>query len=117
MALRKFVERLTKPVEDLDREELVEFCSALACTRADELEPRARARVAGEVQSVRVVPRAGSPSLEVTISDGRGQLVGVFFGRRKLSGLTPGRRLILEGVVSPLGKRNVMYNPLYEFLA
>ena len=114
--LRKFVDRLTKPVEHLDREKLVEFCDALGCHHCDELEPRAAARVVGEVQVVRVVPRAGAPSLEVTLSDGRGQVTGVFFGRRHLAGLTPGRRLVLEGVVAPTGKRNFMYNPVYELL-
>lgn len=116
MALRKFVERLTKPVEDLDREKLVEFCDALGVRHTDELESRVLARVAGEVQTVRIVPRAGSPSLEVTVSDGRGQVVGIFFGRRKLAGINPGRRLLLEGVVAPERNRSFMYNPVYELL-
>lgn len=114
--MRKLVERLTKPTEDLDRERLIQFCSGLDCTRANELKPRAVNRVAGEVQSVRVVPRAGSPTLEVTLSDGHATVVGIFFGRRKLAGLVPGRRLVLEGVVAPVGNRNVMYNPVYELL-
>jgi hypothetical protein len=117
VGVRKFVERLTKPVEDLDREKLIEFCSALDCKKTDELQPRVVNRVAGEVQSVRVVPRAGSPTLEVTMSDGHASVVGIFFGRRTLAGLSPGRRLVLEGVVAPLGNRNVMYNPVYELLA
>ena len=117
VGVRKLVERLTKPVEDLDREQLIEFCSALNCRKASELQPRALNRVAGEVQSVRVVPRAGAPTLEVTLSDGHASVVGIFFGRRKLAGLSPGRRLVLEGVVAPLGNRNVMYNPIYELLA
>lgn len=116
MGVRKLVERLTKPTEDLDREKLIEFCAALECKKTDELVPRAHNKVAGEVQSVRVVPRAGSPTLEVSLSDGHGQVVGIFFGRRKLAGLIPGRRLMLEGVVAPVGNRNVMYNPVYELL-
>jgi hypothetical protein len=116
-ALKKIVERLTKPVEDLDRERLVEFCDAVGGARScDDLEPRALARVAGEVRSVRIVPRAGAPSLEVVVSDGRGQLTAVFFGRRRLVGLSPGRKLLLEGVVSRQGGRSFMYNPVYELL-
>lgn len=115
-ALRKLVERLTKPIEDLDREQLVAFCDGLDCRRSDQLTPRTHARVAGEVTSVRVVPRAGSPSLEVTISDGHGHVVGVFFGRRRLGGLTPGRRLIFEGMVSSDGHRHLIYNPAYDLL-
>ncbi|HEY3241354.1 MAG TPA: OB-fold nucleic acid binding domain-containing protein [Acidimicrobiia bacterium] len=117
MALKKMVERLTKPVEEQDREKLVQFCDALDVTRCDDLKPRVHTRVAGEVSSVRVVPRAGSPTLEVTVTDGRGSVVGVFFGRRRLAGLTPGRRIVLEGVVAPSGKRAYIYNPVYELLA
>jgi RecG-like helicase len=116
-ALKKLVERLTKPVEDLDREKLVKFCATVGgCRPCDELQPRTLARMAGEVQSVRIVPRAGAPSLEVAVSDGRGQLTAVFFGRRKLAGLSPGRKLLLEGVVSLQGTRRFMYNPIYELL-
>ncbi|MDQ3944209.1 MAG: OB-fold nucleic acid binding domain-containing protein [Actinomycetota bacterium] len=116
MALKKMVGRLTKPVEEQDREKLVRFCDALGVTHCDEVQPRVHTRVAGEVSSVRVVPRAGAPSLEVTVTDGRGSVVGVFFGRRRLAGLTPGRRLVLEGVAAPQGKRCYMYNPVYELL-
>jgi hypothetical protein len=117
MALKKLVERLTKPVEDLDREKLVKFCSAVSGSRpCDQLPPRALVRVVGEVQSVRIVPRAGAPSLEVAVSDGRGQVTAVFFGRRRLAGLSPGRKLLLEGVVAPQGSRQFMYNPIYELL-
>jgi RecG-like helicase len=115
-ALRKLVERLTKPVEEQDREKLEEFCSKLGVARCDEVTPREPARVAGEVQTVRIVPRAGSPSLEVTVGDGRGQVVGVFFGRRKIAGISPGRRLVLEGVAARQGGRIYMYNPIYELL-
>jgi hypothetical protein len=68
------------------------------------------------VQSVRIVPRAGAPSLEVALSDGRGQVTAVFFGRRRLAGLSPGRKLLLEGVVAPQGTRRFMYNPIYQLL-
>ena len=57
-----------------------------------------RVKVGGEVRSVRIVPRAGAPALEVTVSDGRGSIVGVFLGRRKIAGLSPGRKVAFEGV-------------------
>jgi hypothetical protein len=117
MALKNFVNRLTKPVEEHDREKLLEFCSRLeGCHATDELQPRTVARVVGEISSVRIVPRAGAPSLEVGVSDGRGMVTAVFFGRKKIGGLTPGRRLVVEGMVAPLGNRAFMYNPVYELL-
>jgi RecG-like helicase len=118
MALKNFVNRLTKPVEEHDREKLLEFCSRReGCHATDELRPRTVARVVGEISSVRIVPRAGAPALEVGVTDGRGVVTAVFFGRRKLAGLTPGRRLVVEGMVAPLGNRTFIYNPVYELLA
>ena len=117
MGVKNLVSRLTKPVEEHDREKLVEFCSSLeGCHSIDELQPRRVAKVVGEVSSVRIVPRAGAPSLEVGVTDGRGHVTAVFFGRKKIAGLTPGRRLVLEGMVAPLNNRAFMYNPVYELL-
>ena len=73
-------------------------------------------RIAGEVQGLRVVPRAGSPSVEVTVSDGSGRAVAVFLGRRRLHGLDPGRGVVLEGVARKEGNRTVLLNPAYTLL-
>src|SRR5918992_3798091 len=106
MGVKDLVNRLTKPVEEADREKLVEFCSHLeGCQPCDNLQPRQLARIAGEVSSVRIVPRAGSPSLEVGVTDGRGTVTAVFFGRKKLAGLNPQRRVVLEGMIAPQGNR------------
>ncbi len=43
-------------------------------------------------------------------------ITAVFLGRRKILGISPGRRVFLEGVVANDGGTNVMYNPLYEFV-
>ena len=117
MGVKDLVSRLTKPVEEVDREKLVEFCSKLEGVQpCDQLEPRTVARVVGEVSSVRIVPRAGAPSLEVGVTDGRGAVTAVFFGRKKIAGLNPGRRVVIEGMVAPLNNRPFMYNPVYELL-
>ena len=118
MALKNLVSKLTKPVEEHDREKLVEFCSQLeGCQSCDQLEPRKVAKVVGEISSVRIVPRAGAPSLEVGVTDGRGTVTAVYFGRKKIAGLSPGRRVVVEGMVAPLHHRVFMYNPVYELLA
>jgi len=117
MGVKNLVNRLTKPVEETDREKLVEFCSQLeGCESCDQLEPRKVAKVVGEISSVRIVPRAGAPSLEVGVTDGRGMVTAVFFGRKKIAGLTPGRRVVIEGMVAPLHNRVFVYNPVYELL-
>lgn len=113
MALRKFVEKLTKPTEELDREQLTAWCDARGGTPLDAIQSRRPVFVAGEVRSVRIVPRAGAPALEVTISDGRGAVTAVFLGRRKIVGITPGRRMTLEGVVASDVHDRLMFNPVY----
>ena len=115
MALRKFVDRLTKPTDEVDREKLAAWCSGAGCPALNEIVARKPVRVGGEVRSIRIVPRAGADALEATITDGHGVLTAVFLGRRKIAGISPGRRVFLEGVVAYDGSSNVMYNPLYEF--
>jgi len=109
------VEKLTKPVEEADREQLVVWCSQHEAVPIADIELRQPVRIAGEVRSVRIVPRAGADALEASVSDGGATLTAVFLGRRKIPGVSPGRRVILEGVVTKDGTSNVMYNPLYEF--
>lgn len=116
MALGKVVKRLTKSVDELDREALERYCAALGVTPMSDITPRQPARVAGEIRSVRIVPRAGADSLEVNVSDGRGSVVGVFLGRRKIAGMTPGRRVVLEAVAARDGSRFILYNPEYQLL-
>lgn len=117
MAFKKMVERLTRPVEEIDREQLTAFCDSRDLAAMDDITPRTHVRVGGEVRSVRIVPRAGAPALEVTVSDGRGSVVGVFLGRRKIAGLSPGRRVAFEGVAARNGKRYLVFNPMYELLS
>src|SRR4051812_32774721 len=116
MALKKMVQRLTKPVEEIDREQLTAFCDARHLAAMDDIAPRKRVKVGGEVRSVRIVPRAGAPALEVTVSDGRGSIVAVFLGRRKIAGMSPGRKVAFEGVAARNGKRYLVFNPIYELL-
>jgi hypothetical protein len=117
MALKNLVGRITKSVEDTDREQLDAFCDNLPdLTRLDQLPLRIPVRFAGEITSVRIVPRAGAPALEVTISDGRGSVVAVFLGRRKIAAMSPGRRIEAEGVAVARGPERLVYNPWYRFI-
>jgi hypothetical protein len=119
MAFRKFLQRLNTPVSELDSDRLREFCAAQADVIAiGELAPRQLGTVVGEISSIRIVPRAGSPSLEATITDGTGSIVAVWTGRRRIAGVSPGKRLVLEGRGMPAGSgtRLLVYNPRYELL-
>jgi hypothetical protein len=119
MALKNLFKRLTEDVTKLDDERLRRFCAAKeGVTPIGELKPRVEGTVVGEITSLRIVPRAGSPSLEATVSDGGGSLVVVWTGRRKIAGVTPGKRLVVSGRATPQGPKDRLYvfNPRYELL-
>ena len=119
MAIKKLLQRLSAPVSELDQERLRQFCAALpGVTRIAELAPREEAAVVGEITSLRIVPRAGSASLEATVSDGTGSVAASWTGRRRIAGVTPGRRLVISGRGAPGGPggRLIFFNPRYELL-
>jgi hypothetical protein len=114
--LRKLRQRLAQSVEELDEDRLRNRCQALDVTPIGEVKLRQRIRLGGEVQGLQVVPRAGSPSLEVTVADGTGRAVAIFTGRRRLGGLDPGRTILVEGVARRERGRVLLLNPAYTLL-
>ncbi len=78
---------------------------------------RHRVRVAGRVKSVRVQPRAGTANLECVLADETGRLLLVFQGRRRIPGVQPGARLVVEGMVGDWARRQAILNPDYELVA
>ena len=77
---------------------------------------RRRVKVAGRVQALRVQPWAEVASLEITVGDGTGALTAVFLGRRRISGITLGTRLALDGMVTDVRGRLAIMNPAYQLL-
>ena len=118
MALRKLVKGLRSSTDDLHRERLTgRFDPAVLDTiEIASVIYRERIRIAGEVARLRVVPRAGSPSLEVTVDDGTGRALVVFTGRRRIIGIDPGRSLVIEGTARMVHNRAVLMNPAYTLL-
>jgi len=119
MALKKLFKNLTTSTSELDAERLRKFCeSRQGVVSIVELPPRVEGTVVGEIMSMRIVPRAGSPSLEATITDGSGSIVVVWTGRRKIAGVTPGKRLVVSGRGAATGPKGrlLMFNPSYELL-
>jgi RecG-like helicase len=86
-------------------------------TPIGEAQWRQRVRVAGRVRSVRVQPRAGTSNLECVLVDDTGKLLLVFQGRRRIPGIQPGARLVVEGMVGDWARRQAILNPDYELIA
>jgi hypothetical protein len=120
MALRNLVRRFAvKNVADEDLARLKTFCAGRAdTTPIADVAPRSEAVVVGEISALRIVPRAGSPSLEAVITDGTGSLTAVWTGRRRIAGVAPGKRLVISGRGAPTGPsgRLEILNPRYELL-
>jgi hypothetical protein len=115
--LSKLRTKLNQTVEEIDDERLLDRCKALGSVDITDAPLRVPVRLGGEIQGLQVVPRAGSPSLEVTIADGTGRAVAVFTGRKRLPGVDPGRRVVIEGVGRMERGRMLLVNPAYTLLA
>ncbi|MGH9247243.1 MAG: hypothetical protein ACRD29_23605 [Acidimicrobiales bacterium] len=116
MGLKEKLRKLTAPVEELEQARIQDRCAVLNLTPIDAAELRTPIRVGGEIQKVQIVPRAGSPSLEVTVSDGHGKAIGVFTGRSRIAGVTIGRNVVFEGVARKERDRLVVLNPAYTLV-
>jgi hypothetical protein len=119
MVLKKLFKNLTTPMPELDAERLRKFCeSRQGVISISDLPPRVQGTVVGEITSLRIVPRAGSASLEATITDGTGSVLVVWTGRRKIAGVAPGKRLVISGRGAATGPKGrlLMFNPSYELL-
>jgi hypothetical protein len=117
MGLRDRMKRLSASVEEIDAERLRgRYSETQGCTAISDCGGRQRVKVVGEIQAIRVVPRAGSPSVEVTIDDGTGEVVAVFTGRSRIGGLGHGKGVIVEGMGRPEGDHLEILNPSYTLL-
>jgi hypothetical protein len=117
MGLSDLRRRLTASVQQLDQARLQERYQGLDIAPIGEAPLRVPVRMGGEVQETRVVPRAGSPSLEVTVSDGTGRATAVFTGTKKLHGLNLGRGVLIEGIARMERGHLILLNPAYTLLA
>ena len=80
------------------------------------VQARQHVRVRGQVFRIKLRPSEGMPALEVTIIDDSGSAVIVWSGRRSIGGVGLGRRLVVEGVPTQVGKKLTFTNPAYELL-
>ena len=116
MGLRNLAKRFTTTTEELDQARLQERFCHVDVVSISEAVTRQPVRICGEVVAMQIVPRAGSPSLEVTVGDGTARAVAVFTGRRRIGGIQPGRGVVLEGVAGKVAGRLQMLNPAYTLL-
>ena len=111
-------EKLTRAPEEVRAKNLSVWASAVeGALPISDVRPRQQCRVAGVIQNIRIDPRAGSGSIEATITDGTGELVAKWLGRQSLSGIGLGVGLVLEGIVGtdPAGEPTIL-NRAYQLV-
>lgn len=116
MGFKDLAKRLTSSVRELDQTRLQSRYEGVGLTSIADAPLREPIRLGGEVVAMQVVPRAGSPSMEITISDGTARATAVFTGRRRIGGMDPGRGVLFEGVGRLEQGRIVLVNPTYTLL-
>jgi hypothetical protein len=115
---RRFFKRFTQDESERRAGNIRDWAASVpGCTLIAQAQPRSVVRVAGVVEGLRVRPREGVPAIEALIGDGSGQLTAVWLGRRQISGLTLGARIIVEGRLGGEAGKLVVMNPKTDFAA
>lgn len=74
-------------------------------------------RVAGVVESMKVIPQGNSSQLEVQIYDGTDRIYAVWLGRRRIEGIDLGMGLVLEGMLGRHRGMLQIINPAYTLVS
>ena len=70
--------------------------------------------VSGVLRTVTLRPRGGVPALEAELDDGSGVITVVWLGRRRITGVDPGRSVTVAGCIGRQNEVPIMFNPRYE---
>lgn len=111
---RRLVRRLTSDVAELDADDLSERSQAGGAQRACDCQCGQEAVVLGRLRSVDMSPKNSTPTLEAELFDGTGGVTLVWLGRRRITGIEPGRTIKARGRIAVRDGRKVLYNPYYE---
>lgn len=115
-SLRERWARLVAPQYEVHAETERVTAARLGGTPVADLPLRSQVTVCGTLRSVTLRPRAGVPALEAELYDGTGSLSLVWLGRRQITGVDPGRRVRVRGLVTDVQGRRVIFNPGYELV-
>ncbi|HVU92510.1 MAG TPA: OB-fold nucleic acid binding domain-containing protein [Jatrophihabitans sp.] len=108
--------RLTASASRLDAHELQEQVEQRRCVPLRELKPGGCVEVVGRLRSVVYTPSETVPTLEAELFDGSDSVALVWLGRRRITGIEPGRRIAARGRVGSHNGQKAIYNPWYELL-
>jgi RecJ-like exonuclease len=105
--------RIAASTHELDANELQDDAAKMSCCPLSELRRGSQARVTGRLRSVTYTPRETVPTLAAELFDGSAAIELVWLGRRRIAGVEPGRRVLVEGRVGVHDGNLAIYNPRY----
>jgi len=117
MSRRDEAKRSRSDRDEFEHERLRRRFQPINATPIAEMPCRQHSQVAGEIKRMHTAPRNGVPALEVVLSDGTGDAIAIFTGRRAIPGIENGRSILIEGVARDERGRRVVLNPAYTLLA
>lgn len=110
----RLIQRLTRSRAQQEAHELQRENVDRACLSICDCSPGSTVTIAGTVRAMSIRPRSQVPSLEIDLYDGTGSVRVVWLGRRRILGISPGRRLIVSGRLNQVAGEPIVYNPRYE---
>ena len=117
-AIRRWLDRLTESDETRHAAEIRTWAKSIPGTvEIAEAPRRTNTKIAGVIKRITVLPVGGHESLEALVSDGTGEIVVVFMGRRGMSGFALGTHVVVEGVLGEQRGELRMINPRLDFSA
>lgn len=108
-ALSKWADSADQHQRDLRQSHTTD--EAVSIAEAPEREP---VTVNGVLRTVTLRPRGGVPALEAELDDGSGVITVVWLGRRRITGVDPGRSVTVSGCIGRQNDVPIMFNPRYE---
>jgi|SRR5688572_25344495 hypothetical protein len=114
--LRRGLRRWTQSSEEMHTEDLRRDQRSHGEVTIEDAPDRQLVTVRGVLRTVTLRPRGGVPALEAELDDGSDVLTLIFLGRRRITGVAPGRSLRASGRIGRHDGTRLMYNPRYELL-
>ena len=102
--------------DHLDAEDEERSASRRGTEPIGSLTSRQRARVSGVLRAVTYRSSQDKLILVGRLYDGTGSIDLVWWGRRRIAGITPGTHLMVEGRVADGTHRLQIHNPAYQLL-
>jgi RecJ-like exonuclease len=110
------LQRLTASPSNLDAEELQDEVEQRCCVPLRDVRRGSTVQVVGRLKAVVYTPSETVPTLQAELFDGSDSVELVWLGRRRITGVEPGRRIVVRGRVGRHDGHKAIYNPWYELL-